>query len=352
MNSRERVLRAITFQQPDRIPLGYFATPAALVEYGEPLMELLRRHPGDFFETDKVFRVPERDTANYRPDGSYCKRVTDAWGMEWVTFREGFFGEVKGHPLEDWAYLKDYRLPEVPNSSPEGRKKAKEDMAQAKEQFIGWGGPGMFVEIIQGLRGVENFLIDVALDSEELYELADLMLERYHLPSIELALEAGADVIGLSDDWGSQQALLINPEAWRRIFKPRYKRMIDLAHEGGALVWMHSCGHIIEIIPDWIELGLDVINPQLGCMDMGALQRLCDHKLCIYADWDRQQILPHGTPAEIRQYTKDVTNLFASPDGGLMFSAAISPEIPFENIAAVLEAFEEYRDIHREIATG
>ena len=82
-----------------------------------------------------------------------------------------------------------------------------------------------------------------------LYELAARLVNCYLIPSIELALEAGADVVGFADDWGTQQGLLISPTSWRRIFKPRYKRMFDRVHEGGALAWMHSGGMTLEIVP-------------------------------------------------------------------------------------------------------
>ncbi|MHB9025265.1 MAG: uroporphyrinogen decarboxylase family protein [Armatimonadota bacterium] len=345
MNCRERVLRSIRFEGPDMIPVGYFATPAVLLALGQPLMDLLNDYPNDFFDNADVFKIPERDTANYRPDGSYCKRTVDEWGCEWVTYEEGQGGEMKNAPLDDWSKLKDFHCPPVPNSDPDARAKAKADMARIKERYIGWGSGGYFWERLQGLRGHENILIDIAEDAEELYILADRMLEEYTLPLIELALESGADVVGLADDWGAQNRLLISPEAWRRIFKPRYKRMIDLVHQGGALCWLHSCGMILDIIPDLIELGLDVINPQLGCNDNRKLRQLADHKLCIYSDLDRQHILPFGAPEDVRRHVQEATDLFAHPDGGFMYSVGIGYEVPLRNIAAMLAAFEEFRRI-------
>ncbi len=346
MNCRERVLRCIRYEAPDRIPIGYFATPAVLLQLGQPLVDLLNQYPNDFFDNAECVKIPARDTANYRPDGSYCKRTVDDWGCEWVTFEEGQGGEMKNAPLDDWRKLRDFRCPPVPNSTPEARQKTREGMARSKEHYIGWGSSNAyFWERMQGLRGHENILIDIAEDREEIYRLADRMLDDYILPSIELALEAGADVVGIADDWGSQDRLLIHPEAWRRIFKPRYQRIIDLIHQGGALCWLHSCGMILDIIPDLVELGLDVVNPQLGCIDLPALQRVTDHKLCIYADFDRQHVIPHGTPEEIRRHVRAVTDLFASPDGGLMYSIGIGHEVPLRNIAAMLAAFAEFRDL-------
>lgn len=345
MNSRDRVLKAIRFEKPNKVPIGFNLTPSALLRHGHALFDLARNCPNDFYDVGEVLRMPERDDEHYRPDGTYYKEWTDEWGCFWVYFQEGISGEVKQSPLADWSNLKDYRFPPVLNTSPEERKQAMENMRQQKERFIGWGNGGCLWERMQWLRGVEDLMMDIALDVEEVYTLADLMLERHLIPNIELSLEAGAEVVGFADDWGTQTQLLINPQAWRRIFKPRYKRLFDIAHEGGALTWLHSDGMILEILPDLMEIGLDVINPQFSCMDLPALHRLTDHKLAIYTDIDRQFVLPGGTPQEIREYVAEVFRLFGSRDGGLMYGVGIYEDVPLENVSALFDALQEFRDL-------
>ncbi|MHB9023531.1 MAG: uroporphyrinogen decarboxylase family protein [Armatimonadota bacterium] len=340
MNSRERVLRAIRFETPDRVPIGYSVSPGAFLKYGQPLLDLIRSYPHDFFDVNEV-KLPQRDAAHYQPDGSYYKEVTDEWGCTWVYYLEGIAGEVKRSPLADWAALKTYRCPPLPDS-PEERTKAKAAMDRMKERYIGWGSADTFYERMQWLRGVEDLAMDIAEDADEVYQLADLLLECNILPRIELALEAGADVIGFGDDWGAQSQLLINPETWRRIFKPRYQRAFELVHQGGALTWMHSDGMILDIIPDFIEIGLDVINPQLVVMDLADVRQAADHKIAIYTDIDRQYRLPFGTPAEVREHIGDIFTQLAYPDGGLLYGAGIYADMPMENIKAMLDAFVEY----------
>ena len=342
MNSRERVLRAIQFDTPDRVPIGYSINPGALLRHGQKLIDLCTRYPHDFFDPAEVIRMPERDTANYREDGSYYKELTDEWGCTWVCYKEGISGEVKRSPLDDWSKLEDYRFPPVPNASPEERAPARETTKQQMERFIGWGAAGSLFEQMQWLRGVEKMMMDIALDCEEAYLLVDRMMDEWIVPHIELALEAGAEAIGFGDDWGTQERLLSNPKSWREIFKPRYQRAIDLAHEGGALTWLHSDGMILEILPDLIEIGLDVINPQLSCLNLDALRSITDHRICVYTDMDRQFILPRGTPAQVREHVRDAHSCLASPDGGLIWGAGIYEDVPFENIEALLEAFVEF----------
>ncbi len=344
MNSRERVLRAITFDSPDRVPIGYFMNWACRMKYGQAIVELCRAHPNDFYDTADTL-IPERDDANYRPDGSYYKREVDEWGCEWVYYKQGIMGEVKRAPLRDWAGLRDYRIPGPPPRTSDERRTAHEAMARNKERYIGWGSAGNLFERMQWVRGVEDLFADIAEDCEEIYLLADRIIEENLIPYIERALEDGADVVGFTDDWGTQQQLLINPSAWRRIFKPRYQRMFELIHQGGALAWLHSDGMILEIVPDLIEIGLDVLNPQLSCHDMPALADATRGKLCLYGTLDYQYVLPFGTPADVDAHVREVTELFARPDGGFIYGAGAQDEDPLENIAAVLDAMERYCEL-------
>jgi uroporphyrinogen decarboxylase len=341
MNARERVLRAITFGQPDRIPIGYHLNYRTLQRHGEKLLDLVRRYHNDFYDP-AIMTIPPRDDAHYRPDGSYYKVVTDEWGCEWVYYQEGIMGEVKGSPLADWGRLESYRIPPLPYGTPEKLAKLTADIAEQKTSFIGWHGAGSLFEQMQWLRGVEDLYMDIAMDSPEVYRLAERLVEEYLLPNVEAGLAAGADVIGFTDDWGSQQQLLINPEAWRRIFKPCYQRLYDRIHAGGALAWQHSDGHILEIVPDFIEIGLDVLNPQLGAMDLQAFADAAAGKVAIYGTLDYQRVLPYGTPEQVRAYVGDVTRALATPAGGFIYGAGIYGDVPFANIEAVFAAMGEW----------
>jgi len=344
-NCRERALRAIEFRNPDKIPLSYSVIPPELFKYGQRFIDLCVKYPTDFYDPAELIKIPKRDTEHYRPDGSYYKEVTDEWGSVWVFLREGISGEVKRPIIDDWSKLKNFKVPPAPNSSTADRQRLKESMKKIKEKYVGWGSSGSaFFEQMQWLRGTEDLFMDIASDCAEVYELADMILEKRILPSVEIAVETGADIIGFGDDWGTQRQLLINPATWRKIFKPRYKKMFDLARQGGALPWMHSDGMTMEIIPDLIEIGLKVFNPQLSCMDMHALQKLCDGKLCIAGDIDRQWTLPSGTPEQVRDYIRKVTKVFGSPQGGFIYQLGLE-DTPIENAAAAFETIDQVRNL-------
>ena len=342
VDRRQLVLDAVTFGGPAYIPNTYSVMPGARRRHKQALVDLCQRYPNDFYDPATV-TVPERDEAHYRPDGSYYEEHTDEWGCLWVAFREGISGEVKQSPLADWSALEGYKMPAVPNATPEGRRQAKDDMSRMKERYVGWGAGGSLFERMQFLRGVENLMMDIAEDRDEVYRLADRIVDEYLVPCIELALEAGADIVGFGDDWGTQRQLLINPRNWRAIFRPRYKKMFDLVHQGGALAWMHSDGMTLEIMPDWVEIGLNCLNPQINSTDWGALRKATAGRLCLAPDMDRQGRLAFGTPDEVRDHVRAIRDTFARPDGGLIYTGPIEEGQPLENIEALFQAFHDFR---------
>ena len=341
---RDRVLKAMTFGSPDKIPLTHSYLPAALHEHGRKIIELFEKYPNDFFPAS-IIKIPEREKQYYRPDGSFYKEWTDDWGCKWIYYKEGLTGEVKGPPLADWGSLKGYRMPKPQLSTEEEREKFRKTWVDMPG-YVVWGGGGNYFERMQWLRGVEDYLCDIAEDRKEVYELADRILYEHILPGLENLFKTGAkiDVVGFGDDWGSQNALLINPKAWRKIFKPRYREMFQFCRKRGALVNMHSDGMTLEIVPDLIEIGLNCFNPQFSCMDLKELKRRCNDWLCILADIDRQHAIPFGTPAEIEASVRGVHEIFGSPKGGLIWRGEIGAGVPLQNVEALLKAFYQYRD--------
>ena len=162
------------------------------------------------------------------------------------------------------------------------------------------------------------------------------------IPQIEASLQLGARFINFNDDWGTQATLMIRPEAWRRIFKPRYERMASLCHEYGAHIWMHSDGEITSIIPDVIEVGIDCVNPQFSCTDLNALRELTWGRITVMTDIDQQGVLSSGTPEEVREEIRRVIGILGHPEGGLILRAFLQTNVPLPNCRAALEAFRDF----------
>jgi len=194
---------------------------------------------------------------------------------------------------------------------------------------------------MQYLRGVENLLLDLAEGAPDVERLADRMLDEWLLPRIRLAVEAGADIVQLSDDWGSQTQALINPVTWRAVFKPRYRRMFEAIHAGGAVAWLHSCGMMLELVPDLIDIGLDVLNPQINCYDWEKLRAATRGRLTLAPGIGQQGLMEFGTPDEVRDYVRRVKDCFHDPAGGLILLTGAEGFMPWENIEALFPALFE-----------
>jgi len=335
MNSRERVFRAIEFAGPDRIPTMHSWLEGAMLRHREKLQDLFRRYPSDFGSSDHSLPQAQWHGAQHE------KEYTDEWGIRWKERYDGIQGQPKGHPLEDWSALEHYVMPSTPPLSGEQVEERKAKVALNKQTFYQIGEVGCFFERLQWLRGYESLLIDLAEGRPEIALFADRLL-KYNLAVVEYNLLVGVDALSFSDDWGTQERLMIRPALWREFFKPRYKKMFDLVHAAGKHVYFHSDGMILEIVPDLIEIGVNILNPQFSCMDLKALAALTRGKVCISTDLDRQYVLPFGTPEQVREYVRQVVETLWHPRGGLIARGEIGPDVPLENAEAMFQAFAEF----------
>ena len=144
------------------------------------------------------------------------------------------------------------------------------------------------------------------------------------------------------DDYGSQQNLLWSPEVWRQFVKPRQKQLFDLAHERGYKIMQHSCGSIVKIIPDLVEIGLDGLQPiQVTAEGMDPIELKSDFgsKLTFMGAIDGQGVMVNGTPSEVKVEVSRIIDLLGV-DGGYIVSTSqgIMPDMPNENVVAMFEA--------------
>ena len=286
MTSRERVIRALNFEEVDHVPI----------------------------ECDDVtgpWWIPGRgDRESYRAlNPGFIS--TDAWGCVWHAAEDGVAGEVKKPPLagEDWSALAGYQPPweviERADFSQVYRGCAETD----KFVMPMWNGLPEPFQRMQFLRGTEQLFLDLALDEPELYQLRD-MVHDYYLRFFTRWMDTDIDGIHIQDDWGTQTSLLISPASWRAFFKPLYRDYCDLAHAHGKYVVMHSDGYTRDIIPDLIEIGVNAVNLQLFCMDIEQLAEEFRGKICFWGEIDRQYLLTRGTPDEVRAAVDHVAHAF------------------------------------------
>jgi hypothetical protein len=158
---------------------------------------------------------------------------------------------------------------------------------------------------------------------------------------VEAWAQTAVDAIVLMDDWGMQNRMLVSPAVFHKIFKPFYKDYCDILHSAGKFVFFHSDGNIESIYPDLIEIGVNAVNSQLFCMDIEGLAEKYRGKINFWGEIDRQQILPFGTPDEVKAAVRRVRNVMDDGKGGVIAQCEWGTKDPYENVEAVFDAWNE-----------
>ena len=327
MNSRERVRRAIERSGPDRIPLTHATLPGAVARYGEALDELYRRYPSD------VVNVGAATTGEFGAQIGVPSR--DTWGSLWVRYTEEHKGQVVGHPLADWDALSTYEPPDTASESLFSAIESNLD-ANAGRRYAIADGDTLWQRMFY-LHGYEATLQDLLLHPDRCADLRDRILAPMLRRMARLCRLPELDGIHFRDDWGTQQALMIRPALWRTFFKPAYAQLFAPARNAGKHVWFHSDGAIEAIIPDLIEIGVQVLNPQVSVIGRARLAALCGGQVCIEADIDRQWTLPYGSPKDVRAEVRADIAALATAEGGYIGRGEAAGDVPLENLAALFD---------------
>lgn len=241
--------------------------------------------------------------------------------------------------------LEGFRMPEPSKVlTPEVINEMKDAYEQRKDSFTNIRLGGAVWEICWTIRGFENALLDAALNPVFFRELTQLAADQV-IAYLELVKDVPSDGVFLGDDWGGQNGVLLGAELWREYIKPQWARIIDAIHDTGKYVTNHSCGSVAEIVPDIIEIGLDVlenIQPETAGMNPYELKRKYGDEIVFWGGLGSQSIIPFGTPEELRAEIKQLCTEMGR-DGGYILSTTkgIMSDTPLENAIAVFEAFTE-----------
>ncbi len=323
MTSKERVYKAIKFKSPDRIPVAYDLPDRTMKLMGKELQNLMNEYPQDYI------LIRKQSPYNWTPKAL----GEDEWGCVWEVLEDGFMGEVKEFPIKSIEDIDNYK---IPNPLDLGWfDKASEIIEENKDKYI-FGDVGLTLfERMHLLCGLDKCLEYLMLYQDKMEELADKILE-FQLNIIEQWRKFDIDGIYFTDDWGMQDKLIINPELWRKVFKPRYKILFDEVHKNKKTVFFHSCGNIEILIPDFIELGLDIISP-VQAMNINNLSKY-KGKICFAGGIDAQHILHSGSTDDVVKHIKEVINCLNDKTGGyIALLINIMPNNPIENIKTVLK---------------
>ena len=344
------MLLALAHRDTDRTPVDFLATPEAWARLEDHLgiharEAVLRRLGIDLRHPRQPYIGPPLHSD---PDGSWL----DPWGVRrrQVRHARGAYDEIADHPLaclRDASELEHYAWPQpewwdaAALAAEIRRLDADGDYAIAIEEF---GDPGGIFEIAWYLRGMEQFLMDMVEQPELAYEIMRRVTD-FYLALLDQVMAAAGDRIDLiwtSDDIAHQHGKLFSLAAWRQLIAPHHERLNRRIHELGSRVMYHSCGSVRPFIPGLIEIGIDVLDVlqfSADHMDPAEIKSTFGDTLCFHGGMDVQSTLPHATPDEVRQITRQRIEVLAR-NGGYILSPThnIQVDTPPENIVAMYEA--------------
>ena len=336
MCSRQRVLRAVSFGRPDRAPISHAVLPAAQLKHGPALNEILAEFHDDFgWDGQEDLRLDEYP-ALYRQG-----LQRDDFGTTWRVERLGICGIPVEWPIADLERYDEYRWPADFPAGPPLRRQYSGHRLGPDDRWYARGAWISFFEQSQQLLGMENLLVAIASEPPALGRLLDDLLA-FNLRWIEKWVKLPYDGLHFADDWGGQERLMIRPEQWRRIFKPRYAEMFRRVKDAHMHVWFHSDGRINDILGDLIEIGVDVLNSQTKVVGLDWVARNFRGKVAFRTDIDRQRVLPFGSPAEVKEEVQRTFEACGTPQGGIIACGEIGPDVPLANVRAMYEAFQQY----------
>jgi uroporphyrinogen decarboxylase len=417
MTRRERVLRAIGHQEPDKVPIDLGAmrsTGITAVAYNrlkrylgitggetlvydvvqqlaQPEISILDYWEADIIDLGRAFLTEEKDWKDFvLPDGSPAKIPAsvgfepDGAGGWMVRSHDGtvigrmpqgsYFLDQTCFPLLDWdgrdlsllerlpAFMgkvtwaalatPPWHLPPTSEHLAEVRRRAK-NLGETTDFAIMAGFGGNLLEWGQFLRRNDQFLIDL-IDNQTLAEALLDRLTEIHLENLEKfldAVEGYIQIIQMGDDLGTQLAPQISPRMYRRFFKPRHKLIYErVRRRRGIHLFLHSCGSIAALLPDLIDIGVEIINPvqtSASGMEPERLKKEFGNDLTFWGGGcDTQRLLPQGSPDEIDAHVRRRMEVFGA-GGGFIFTQVhnIMPNVPPQNIVALVEAAKTFRSL-------
>ena len=369
MNSRERVLTTLEHKQPDRPPRDLGSTTATGIH--PRAYEALKRHLGcgedwryvssraqlacveapilDRFGIDLLPIIV--DSAAASPILDERRRYVDRWGVERGLPETGGHYYVVRPPLETAERISDlyaYSWPE-PNLEWPGLRARAKQLNESTDKALVLNLEVGFLHQAQFMRGFDRWLIDLVSDPALAAALMDHILDIW-LVEADAMIEAArgcADVVIYADDIAFQDRPMVSPALHKALLKPRQKRVFDLLTRSGMTVLYHSCGNVCSLLPDLVEMGVQALNPiQVSAGQMGrtsALKKTWGKELTFWGGIDTQEILPQGTPAQVRREVWRRLDDMAR-DGGYVMAAVhdIQPEVPPQNVCAMFDAADEW----------
>ena len=359
MKHRDRVVMSLSHEEPDRCPMQISFTPefADRLRPSVNIASASHHNPhggGNTYELERALGEDMLLTSVGWANSYYANDLfnagrdtyTDSWGVTFrnstysTRFGQGFYTEMVGHPLADDSAVAGYRAPDP--DAPDLYSEAQWVLDTFKGEYwiVGVTVTTIF-ETAWALRGYEKLLMDFVTAPEAADAILDIPYA-YHLSAAERLTRMGVDMIWIGDDIGTQSSMLMSPDTWRRFLKLRMARFISTIKSinPALMVAYHSDGCIYPVIPELIEIGVDVLNPvQPRSMDPAVLKEKYGRQLCFWGSIDEQHTLPFGSTQEVRREVASRLETIGK-GGGLIIGPThhVQLDTPVENVLALVDA--------------
>jgi len=356
MNGRQRILKALSLEQPDRVPLYIHGiNEAPIIGIGRHLTEGLPEST-DFYAMDDSQKFKLVDTLlliheQFGVDGFTSfeigheveldqDRVMDDWGVVYIRNPHGL-PVAKGHPIQDAADLDRFQPPE-----PKREHLLLLDLA--RERFKGkialfWLMRGAFVRSWR-LVGMENLMIKFFRDPDFVHRVA-AMATQYNLKQLDMLVDAGLDVLVVEDDIATTHAPMISPQHFRQFVNPYNRKIVERAQQRGLKVVRHSDGNLWALLDMLLETGYDGLNPlePHAGMELKKVKQYCGDKICLLGNIDCIHLLPEGTPEQVEAAVIKAIEDAAGGGGYILCSSnSLHPAVNPENCIAMFEAVKKH----------
>jgi uroporphyrinogen decarboxylase len=356
LSRKERVSRAIRHESLDFFPSQVDFTPRDIPRiaeaFGVPPIEL-----DAAVDNHLVYAYSLGNAEEYMHTPSVLEKalalglvkldepnglVYDTWGVGWDLHSEGV--QVSHHPLANPDAVGKYTFPDP--AAPGLMDHARDVVARYRGDYfvVAFQHISLF-ERSWTLRGFENLMLDIAGENQALDSFLDAITE-YQIGVARRFVDIGVDGVRIGDDYGSQLGLLMSPDAWRRYIKPRLRKIYSVYQASGLPVIQHSCGDIRSILPDFVDMGLNVLHPlQPKAMPHRDVVDACGGKICFFGGIDTQELLPFGTPQDVRGSVLRCIEILGQSGGYIIApSQEVMSDVPTENVRALIAAIKEFRD--------
>lgn len=332
MNRKERVINSLNHKNSDIMP---YYMDLTIDEY-----EKMLKYCGndDFYTKSGLHMTGACYTGNIKPVTERNEFFIDDFNVVWNrTGVDKDIGVIDTPNIPDFD-IADYKVPTLDKKL--FRSQIENAIAKSEDKFVFSGIGFTLFERAWSICSMENVLMAMAVEKEFLHELLEKIYE-YNSTVLDIVLEFDVDCVHFGDDWGQQKGLIMGPDYWREFIKPYMKKLYAKAKSAGKFVSQHSCGDIIEIFPDLIDMGLDCYQTfQPEIYDIEAVKREYGNDLTFWGGISTQRLLPYATPEKVKSETVRIMNIMGKNGGYIAAPTHSVPcDVPPENLVAMLDVF-------------